>query len=284
MCVKNAKIQKVLFGIKNSSCSYQGFDENVINCLIEHANQYLEVLEILGYIDIDNINRIISELKTIDVILPYQFYMKEDKHMVLVDINQYDDNILTSDEKIMLNTYQKIGEYILSGMHYRNIELESIVLCKDRIIDVPDMVNGFYFLIKALSQELAEQVLSYVTGKPRVIRNINYRISEKRSETDFHINEYYQEPACLFSGVLLDDDKKTSFYELSRICLTEDFVEFIASSKAEGIDTLLMGLGCINDWIERKYRQANKASIAMTFLEDSYQDVVRNSIVKKLKY
>lgn len=279
----NSKIQKVLLGIKNKSCSYQGFDENIINSLIDYTNQYLEVLGILGYISSDNYHRIVSSLEQIDFILPYQFYMQEQKNLVLVDVNQHDDNFLTKKEKIMLNTYQKMGEYLLTSMHYHNIQIESLVMCKRGTVDVPDMINGFSLLIKALSQELAEQTLSYITGKQRVNRSINRpTIFEYAMETDFHINECYQEPACLFSGVLLDDDRKVAFYDLSQICLTEDFIEFIAHSQSEGIDTLLMGLGCIKDAIERKGNSSNKSSIAMTLLNDSYHKVDRDYIVKKL--
>lgn len=280
----SSKMQKVLLGIKNKSCSYQGFDEDIINSLIDYAKQYLEVLEILGYISSDNSHKIINSLEQIDFILPYQFYMQEQKNLILVDVKQYDDNFLTKKEKIMLNTYQKMGEYLLTSMHYRNIQIESLVMCKRGTVDVPDMINGFSLLIKALSQELAEQTLSYITGKQRVNRSINRpTIFEYEMETDFHINECYQEPACLFSGVLLDDDRKTAFYDLSQICLTEDFIEFIAHSQVEGIDTLLMGLGCIKDAIEGKGNSSNKSSIAMTLLNDSYNRVDSDYIVKSIK-
>lgn len=280
----NSKMQKVLYGIKNKSCSYQGFDENVINSLIEYTKQYLEVLEILGYIDADNFDRVVSSLKAIDLILPYQFYMQEQKSIILVDINQHNDVFLTKMEKVMLNTYQKVGEYLLTSMHYHNIQLESLVMCKRGTIDIPDIMNGFSLLIKALSQELAEQVFSYITGKHRAIRTTNRpMIVDHELEIDFHINGDYQEPACLFSGILLENDKKTAFYELSQICLSKDFIEFIANSQIEGIDTLLMGLGCIKEVIEKESSTTNKASIAMTLLEDSYYNVTKKCAVKFIR-
>lgn len=277
----NLKIQKVLLAIKNNSCNCQGFDEGVINSLFEYAKQYLEVLEILGYIDDNNLEIIENVLKKVRFILPYRFYMHETNNMILIDVDKSSDTSLTVKEKVMLNTYQKIGEYILTSMHYHNIQIESLVMCKGVTTNVPDMINGFSFLIKSLSQELAEQVLSYITGKYRVTRVINHStILENGIETDFHMNEDYQEPARLFTGILLEDDKKNAFYELSQICLTKDFIEFIASSQIEEIDTLLIGLGFIKREVEENNFDYN-ALLAMDMLENSYNKLVRTPVLKK---
>lgn len=278
----NSKIQKVLLGIKNNSCNYQGFDENVINSLLEYTKQYLEVLEILGYMDNNNSEIIENIFKKVNFILPYKFYMHEKNNMILVDIDQFSDTSLTKKENIMLNTYQKVGEYILTNMHYHDIQLESLIICEGKTTDVHDIMNGFSLFIKALSQELAEQVLSYITGKQRVTKTINLSMMlEKELETDFNINGSYQESACLFFGILLEDDKKTAFYELSQICLTKDFIEFIANLQRENIDTLLRGLCYIKEVIENENNSNDNALTIMKMLEDSYNKVVKIRVLKK---
>lgn len=276
-----SRMQKILLGIKNRSFSYQGFDENVINYLIEYTKQYLEVLVILGYIDNNNSEIIENIFLKVNFILPYKFYMHEKNNMILVDVNQYDDNSLTNIENIMLNTYQKVGEYILTNMHYHDIQLESLIICEGKTTDVHDIMNSFSLLIKALSQELAEQVLSYLTGKQRVTKTINLSmVLEKKLETDFNINGSYQEPACLFSGILLEDNKKTAFYELSQICLTEDFIEFITNLQRENIYTLLRGLCYIKEVIENENNSNDNALTTMKMLEDNYNKVVKIRVLK----
>ena len=276
-----SRMQKILLGIKNRSFSYQGFDENVINYLIEYTKQYLEVLVILGYIDNNNSEIIENIFKKVNFILPYKFYMHEKNNMILVDVNQYDDNSLTNIENIMLNTYQKVGEYILTNMHYHDIQLESLIICEGKTTDVHDIMNSFSLLIKALSQELAEQVLSYITGKQRVTKTINLSmVLEKELETDFNINGSYQEPACLFSGILLEDNKKTAFYELSQICLTKAFIEFITNLQRENIYTLLRGLCYIKEVIENENNSKDNALTTMKMLEDNYNKVVKIRVLK----
>lgn len=276
-----SRMQKILLGIKNRSFSYQGFDENVINYLIEYTKQYLEVLVILGYIDNNNSEMIENIFLKVNFILPYKFYMHEKNNMILVDVNQYDDNSLTNIENIMLNTYQKVGEYILTNMHYHDIQLESLIICEGKTTDVHDIMNSFSLLIKALSQELAEQVLSYITGKQRVTKTINLSmVLEKELETDFNINGSYQEPACLFSGILLEDNKKTAFYELSQICLTKDFIEFITNLQRENIYTLLRGLCYIKEVIENENNSNDNALTTMKMLEDNYNKVVKIRVLK----
>ncbi len=276
-----SRMQKILLGIKNRSFSYQGFDENVINYLIEYTKQYLEVLVILGYIDNNNSEIIENIFLKVNFILPYKFYMHEKNNMILVDVNQYDDNSLTNIENIMLNTYQKVGEYILTNMHYHDIQLESLIICEGKTTDVHDIMNSFSLLIKALSQELAEQVLSYLTGKQRVTKTINLSmVLEKELETDFNINGSYQEPACLFSGILLEDNKKTAFYELSQICLTKDFIEFITNLQRENIYTLLRGLCYIKEVIENENNSNDNALTTMKMLEDNYNKVVKIRVLK----
>lgn len=207
--------------------------------------------------------------------------MHEKNNMILVDVNQYDDNSLTNIENNMLNTYQKVGEYILTNMHYHDIQLESLIICEGKTTDVHDIMNSFSLLIKALSQELAEQVLSYITGKQRVTKTINLSmVLEKELETDFNINGSYQEPACLFSGILLEDNKKTAFYELSQICLTKDFIEFITNLQRENIYTLLRGLCYIKEVIENENNSKDNALTTMKMLEDNYNKVVKIRVLK----
>lgn len=277
----NSKVNNLLEGIRENSCSYNGFDKFVIDSLVGYVKEYLEILTILGYIDDNNIDSIREQLSKIKAILPYRFYFDDEKELLLINDEQKDDNLLTRKEKTQLDAYQKIGEYILQSLHAHNIRLESVAMSSSRLVATADIINGFHFLNKAISQELAEQVFSYKTGKFRVPRFINSSIMfGHQIETDFYNNVDFEEPARLFSGALLNEDKCSAFLELTQISFDEDFITDISCLVNDDIVTLLMGLGYIKEFKDRECHNPNQASLAMTLLEKYYNNT-KDTFIKK---
>ncbi len=280
----NSKIYKVLDSLKKKSCSYHGNDEMMINTLMNDVTKYLTSLEILGYLNNDNMDRVMEQLQTIQVVCPYRHYLEHEKHFLLIETNQHRDYMLTEEEKRSLDAYQKIGEYLLIGFHKRYIQIESLIMSSGEMADVTNLVNGFDLLLKAISQELAEQVFSYQTGKFRNTRMINHpSLFEHPVETDFYQHEECEEPAKLFAGVLLDDDKSQAFLELAQISFDEDFITNITALSNENVKTLLIGMGCIKEVLDKKCSFATQASLAMDLLEESYHKVADKDMVKRIK-
>lgn len=269
----NSKLNNLLEEIRKNSFSFIGFDRFTIDSLVEYVKEYLGILTILGYVNDNNIESIKEQLSKVKAILPYRFYFDDDKSLLLINVDQEDDNLLNRKEKIQLDAYQKIGEYILQGLHENNIRIESLTLSSRGSVDVPNIMNGFHFLNKAISQELAEQVFSYKTGKFRVSRFINGSIIfDHQIETDFYNNSDLEEPARLFSGALLNEDKCSAFIELTQISLDEDFIKDISCLVNDDVVILLMGLGCIKEFKDKNYQYLNQASIAVSLLESFYDN------------
>lgn len=266
------KINEILNTIYRNSAAFEQ-----TSMFIEYIKEYIHELRILGYINEDNDFYVVHALNNLKQLLPYRFSNEENAYIVVIDTNQIGDNNLTKEEKIRLDLYQKIGEYILNNMHAYDIDVESNKLSTRGSIDVPDITDGFFSLNKAISQELAEQVLTIKTGKQRMKRMIKKpTVYEEPLESDFHANEILQEPTRLFAGTIYSEDKNSAFIHMIQKCFEPYFIKNIAQSKTESLTTLLMSLGQIKKVLDNKYQYSNSASIGMTFLQDFYHESQNN--------
>lgn len=247
--------------------------EKFVNCV----EDYVYILVILDYVDNDNFNDFVTQLRRLKAIYPCPFVdaknnsinSKINQNRILVNPYIESSTSLLSTDVTRLCIYYELSRFIHS-MYSRDIETYISAVYRENMFydnefDLREkayIYKGFDLLDVSLSQNIAEDVLYYSLKVKRPNRSLKYNFNMFKTRgynTNFQSRGELQDVTIIFgstlNGVIISNNcnEDEIMYNLSKKSLNRNFVDSIIkqytkdSNMNEQLLYLLMYFGGILD-------------------------------------